>query len=386
MRICVAYDCLYPYTVGGAERWYRALAERLAARGHDVTYLTRRQWPRDVRPEIPGVRVVGVGPRMTLYASGGRRRVLPPIVFGACALLHLLVRGRRYGAVHTASFPYFSLLAAAAARPLWRYRIVVDWFEAWTPAYWSEYLGPLGGRLGAAVQALCLRVPQTAFCFSRLHEARLRALPLNGELTRLNGLYADGGEAPSPAAADSVVVFAGRLIPEKRAGSILPAVKLARGTIPGLRAVIFGEGPERDRLVGLRDEEGLKGVVDIPGFVPEKRLQAALRGALCLILPSRREGYGLVVAEAASHATPSIVVRHPDSAATELVSEGENGVVAASASPTDLADAIVRIHEAGHALRESTSAWYARNADRLSIGRSVDAVEAAYSASARARS
>ena len=31
MRICVVYDCLYPYTVGGAERWYRALAERLAA-------------------------------------------------------------------------------------------------------------------------------------------------------------------------------------------------------------------------------------------------------------------------------------------------------------------------------------------------------------------
>ena len=33
VHICLVYDCLYPYTVGGAERWYRALAERLAARG-----------------------------------------------------------------------------------------------------------------------------------------------------------------------------------------------------------------------------------------------------------------------------------------------------------------------------------------------------------------
>jgi glycosyltransferase involved in cell wall biosynthesis len=127
-------------------------------------------------------------------------------------------------------------------------------------------------------------------------------------------------------------------------------------------------------------------VVDIPGFAPEQHLHAALRRALCLILPSRREGYGLVVVEAASHATPSIVVRHPDNAATELVSDGENGVVAASASPRDLVDAIVRIHEAGHAIRDSTRAWYVRNADRLSIDRSVDAVERAYAASARARS
>ena len=46
MRVCVVYDCLFPHTVGGAERWYRNLAERLAADGHDVTYLPLRQWPR----------------------------------------------------------------------------------------------------------------------------------------------------------------------------------------------------------------------------------------------------------------------------------------------------------------------------------------------------
>src|ERR1700729_3261337 len=44
MRICLVYDCLFPHTVGGAERWYRNLGERLAADAHDVTYLTLRQW------------------------------------------------------------------------------------------------------------------------------------------------------------------------------------------------------------------------------------------------------------------------------------------------------------------------------------------------------
>ena len=44
MRICVVYDCLYPYTVGGAERWCRNLSRQLAEEGHQVTYLTMRQW------------------------------------------------------------------------------------------------------------------------------------------------------------------------------------------------------------------------------------------------------------------------------------------------------------------------------------------------------
>ena len=49
LRICLVYDCLFPYTVGGAERWYRNLGERLAADGHEVSYLTLRQWDRGVR-------------------------------------------------------------------------------------------------------------------------------------------------------------------------------------------------------------------------------------------------------------------------------------------------------------------------------------------------
>ena len=155
MRICVIYDCLYPYTVGGGERWYRNLAERLAAEGHEVTYLTLRQWKRGRQVEIDGgVRVVTAGPRMALYTADGRRRILPPLVFGLGVFWHLLRHGRRYDVVDTCSFPYFSLLAAAALRPLMRFELVVDWFEVWSSAYWREYLGDAGGRIGGLVQRL----------------------------------------------------------------------------------------------------------------------------------------------------------------------------------------------------------------------------------------
>ncbi len=82
MHICLVYDLLYPYTIGGGERWYRSLAEALAGEGHRVTYLTLRHWPDGEVVEIPGVEVVPVGPRLEFYTAGGRRRIAPALRFG----------------------------------------------------------------------------------------------------------------------------------------------------------------------------------------------------------------------------------------------------------------------------------------------------------------
>ncbi len=377
MRICIVYDCLYPYTIGGAERWYRNLAERLAAAGHDVTVLTLRQWERRTEADVPGVRVVVAGPRMTLYARSGRRRILPPIVFGLGVFGHLLRHGRRYDVVHTASFPYFSLLAAAAARSRSGFRIVVDWHEVWSRTYWRDYLGPVAGWLGWQVQRLCLRVPQRAFCFSRLHERRLLELGLRGKLTRLEGQYA-GGLVPSPLAARPTAVFAGRHIPEKEVTALVPALAEARREIPDLRGEIYGDGPERAKVLHAIAGLGLDASVSAPGFVDADVLDQAVASALCLLLPSRREGYGLVVVEAAARGVPVVVVQGPDNAATELVEEGVNGALAPSAAPADLASAIVRIHRAGPALRESTAGWFRSNAERVSLEASLETVLKAY--------
>jgi glycosyltransferase involved in cell wall biosynthesis len=369
VRVCIVYDCLYPFTIGGAERWYRNLAERLALTGHEVTFLTRRQWPPGEDPAVPGVRVVAVSPRAELYAHG-RRRILPPLLFGLGVLGHLLRHQRRYDVVHTASFPYFSLLAAGSARRRGRFRLLVDWHEVWTREYWREYLGPLGGRIGWRIQRACLRVPQCAFCFSRLHETRLRELGLAGELTRLEGQYAGPPAPDEPSPARPVVVFAGRHIPEKRVPALVPA--LAR--LPDLRAEIYGDGPERVQVLEAISRNRLDDRVCAPGFVDEDVLERALASALCFVLPSEREGYGLVIVESAARGVPSIAVDGPDNAATELVDDGTNGAVAATAGADDLAAAIARVRDGGDELRTSTLEWFRRNAERLSLESSLQVV------------
>jgi glycosyltransferase involved in cell wall biosynthesis len=382
MRVCVVYDCLFPHTVGGAERWYRNLAERLAAAGHEVTYLTLCQWDEGEEPDLDGVEVVAVAPRMALYGADGNRRIAPPLAFGVGVLWHLLRRGRRYDVVHTASFPYFSLLAAGLVRRLGRYRLVVDWHEVWSASYWREYLGDRLGRVGELVQRLCVRVDQRAFCFSQLHAARLRALGLRGEPEVLRGEWAGSLERPDPAPAGDTVVFAGRLIPEKRAPAVVGAVVRAAERRPGLRGAIYGDGPERAAVAAEIERLGAAGLVSTHGFVAAQELDEALRHAVCMVLPSSREGYGMVVVEAASLGVPSIVAAAPDNAAVEHVEQGVNGFVAPSASADDLAAAIVAAAEGGDALRESTADWFAANARTLSIDSSLERVLAVYEAAA----
>ena len=224
MRIALVYDCLFPYTVGGAERWYRNLAERLAAGGS--------------RRHLPDSAPVGAGERTgNSRCRGGRRRPENAALFRWSAparasdrlrarrpCTHLLRRGRALRRRPHGSFPYFSLLAAAAVRRLRRFRLVVDWIEIWTPGYWGEYLGAVGGRW---VRGCRGSVPARSIgpspCQSFTRGDCRRGLPRRGDRPRwaLCG-HAEAAGAFRP---KQVVVFAGRHIPEKRVTRSRPGAR-----------------------------------------------------------------------------------------------------------------------------------------------------------------
>jgi glycosyltransferase involved in cell wall biosynthesis len=378
VHVCLIYDCLFPHTVGGAERWYRGLADDLVAAGHEVTYLTRTQW--DDEPATPGMRVVSVAPGGPLYGEDGNRRIGPPVRFGLGVFRHLLRHRRRYDAVHTCAFPYFSLLGARAALAGTPVRIGVDWFEVWSRDYWRSYLGPVLGLVGVLVQRLCVRLTPEAYVFSDLHARRLEQEGVPRPPIRLAGLFtgsaAEAAGAP-PGERAPVVVYAGRHIAEKRAELIPEAIAAARRRIPDLRATIFGDGPKRPDVLAEIERLGLQGVVDAPGFVSTEEVDAGIGSAAALVLPSLREGYGMVVIEANAAGTPAVVVAGEDNAAAELVEEGVNGTVAEDVD--GLSDAIVRAVQGGAALQRSTAAWYAEHAGELSASSSAARIRAALS-------
>jgi len=379
LRVCIVYDCLYPWSIGGAERWYRRLAERLKRDGHAVTYLTAMQWSATETPHVPGVQVIALGARGNRYDSK-RRRIGPVFRFALAVWWHLLRHGREYDVVHASALASVCALAIGSLARAKGFRVVLDWWEVWPWRYWRAYLGPVGGAAGLLAQRAVAMMPHTPFTYSCLHQHRLRKIRRGSHVPVLRGLLPVEAFSASPLRAEPSVVYLGRHIPEKQVTAIVPALALARQHLSDLRAVLFGEGPSRASTRRAVAAAGLARAIDLPGFVPEPVVREQLRHALCVVLLSRREGFGLVVAEAAVLGVPSVVLDHPDSAASELIVEGVNGVLCHSTDPNEIASAILRIHEAGFGLRLETQRWFAANAARLTIDGSLPTIVEAYRA------
>jgi glycosyltransferase involved in cell wall biosynthesis len=111
------------------------------------------------------------------------------------------------------------------------------------------------------------------------------------------------------------VLYAGRLSPEKGILELLAAAD------NGIKLTIAGDGPLRDRVPGAL------------GFVPHDRLGPLYERAAVVAVPSHREGFGVVCAEAMAHGRP--VVASAVGGLLDLVVDGETGLLVPIEQATD---------------------------------------------------
>jgi glycosyltransferase involved in cell wall biosynthesis len=107
--------------------------------------------------------------------------------------------------------------------------------------------------------------------------------------------------APAPAHPTNALLAVGRLAPEKGFDVLIEALTLTR-TRPALD--LIGDGPMAPALRARADAAGLP--VRFLGALPRSEYQAHLRSARALVVPSRREGLGLVAVEAILTGRPVI--------------------------------------------------------------------------------
>lgn len=387
MHVCIVCDCLFPWTKGGSERWYRVLADELIRTGHRVTYLTREQWGTDDVPDIPGVAVVAVSPGGELYDEKGSRQIHPALSFTRGVVAHLVRHRSEYDVVHVSQVPVMTVPAVRVCLAGSQVLMGVDWHEVWSLGYWRSYLGAAKGSIAWLVQLIAVWACPVAFPVSRLTSGKLRRMGFRGPVHVMPGLvYESSAIHPTLAAPERPhVVYVGRHIPDKRVTMVPSALAAARGSLPGLTASILGDGPVRREVEAEVVRLGLQDVVQVPGFVTQDEMDAVVRRSTCLLFPSSREGYGLVVVEAAARGTPSVVVAGEDNASAELVADGVNGVVTTSADPELMAAAVVRTHEAGEALRSSTARWFAEGVQTRSVQSSARMILGVYEDRTRRR-
>ena len=115
-------------------------------------------------------------------------------------------------------------------------------------------------------------------------------------------------------------------MPHKQIEDALNAVAELRPRIPGLHLDIVGGGWWRDRLVDHARLLGVSDAVTFHGHVDDVAKHEVLQRCWVHVLPSRKEGWGLAVTEAAQHGVPTIGYRY-SGGLTDSIVDGVTGLL-----------------------------------------------------------
>jgi glycosyltransferase involved in cell wall biosynthesis len=178
---------------------------------------------------------------------------------------------------------------------------------------------------------------------------RVHALPLGADLELFTPAAANPPAADSALPADPAVpaadgpgdrdeadgfrfVFCGATIRRKGFDLLLAAFDRVAAELPAARLRVVG--PRGDAAGLLAGRDGAR--VTATGPVGQPELAAELRSADCLVLPSRNDSYGMVVAEALACGLPVLVSDMVGAA--ELVTPGRNGWIVPAGDAAALAE------------------------------------------------
>ncbi|QDV39027.1 glycosyltransferase [Tautonia plasticadhaerens] len=180
-----------------------------------------------------------------------------------------------------------------------------------------------------------------------------------------------------------LLLFAGRLYPQKRVLDLLKALDILQHVRPNLRTLIAGDGPLRTELERFADAVELlehRRVLflghrdDVPGL---------LAAADALVLPSEFEGLPNVVLEAMRFRKPVVATAAPGT--TELVVDDQTGLLVPVGDSTALARALLRVVDDPDLRRRLGDAGRSRVEREFRADAMVDRFASLYERLARAR-
>jgi glycosyltransferase involved in cell wall biosynthesis len=361
-----------PERIAGTAINTQFVAEELAARDFRVTVVvnTRQHAPaREVEGPLEVVRLRPLGMPMTRMAQrvallvGIARRRRPDVMYGTALSSGFLAlaTGRCLGIPAVTNVAGYDLYASSP----WARHTYIRWALAG-----SEGLTAHTADLAARAFALSGRRPEIVTPGLKLRPAH----QIDRRAARALLALPD---------ANRIVLYAGRLSPEKGVGWLLRAFPQVIASCPDAHLVLVGDGPQRNELMALARTLGLEGAIFFAGLQEHETVIRYMRAADLFVLPSLQEPFGIVLLEAMSCGLP--VVASNVMGIPSIVEDPANGYLVPPRDAAALADRIIRFLQAppaeGAALAERNIA----KAARYSIPRIVDRLLAVWDGAAAAR-
>ncbi len=303
---------------GGSEAYLQRIGAQLAASGVAVTLRTARYPGAPRRGTIDGVQISRGGGAYSVYIWAGLAMVAARLGLGP------LRRARPDVVIDTQNgIPFLARLAYGR-----RAVVLVHHChrEQWPVA------GRWTGRFGWFVES------KLSPWLHRRNQYVTVSLPSMRDLAELgvdqrsiavvrNGLDdAPPASLTAPRSAVPRVAVLSRLVPHKQIEDALDAVAALRPRIPGLHLDVVGDGWWRRRLVDHAAALGISEAVTFHGHVDDITKHQVVQRAWVHVLPSRKEGWGLAVLEAAQHAVPTVGYRS-SGGLTDSIVDGVTGIL-----------------------------------------------------------
>jgi glycosyltransferase involved in cell wall biosynthesis len=286
--------------------------------------------------------------------KAGRYMVFPRAVLSEMTTKH----GERDGLVEIWNgMPWFS--------PVWARGPRVTWLHHVHASMWGMTLPPRLAALGDTIESRIAPPLYRRSAIVTLSESSKRelvdALRFRSDRVSVVPPGIDARFSPGGARdATPLVVAVGRLVPVKRFDLLVDALVELRTRHPSLRAVIVGEGYEREALERRVREASAEAWIELPGRLADGEVVALYRRAWVLAATSAHEGWGMTITEAGACATPAVATRIAGHA--DAVVDGVTGVLVDS--PAELVGALHRLL-ADPALRQRLGAAARERAARF---------------------
>jgi glycosyltransferase involved in cell wall biosynthesis len=140
---------------------------------------------------------------------------------------------------------------------------------------------------------------------------------------------------------ENQIIFVGRLAPHKHVDHLITVLGNIRKTVPSVKLVIVGKGEEKENLVNLVNQNDLEDIITFKQDLSDEELIKKIKESEMLVLPSTREGFGMVLAEANCCYRP--VVTYASGGTVEVVEDEYNGYLIESENVAELENKIIKL-------------------------------------------
>ena len=326
MKIALVYDAIYPYIKGGGEKRFYEIGIRLAKKGHQVHLYGMKFWEGANVIKKDEIYLHGICKAKKFYTKKGKRSVLQAIYFGFNSLK---IIKEDFDVIDCCGFPYFSLFSCKLISLLKRKVLYSTWHEVWGLKYWREYIGAFS-IFSYFIEKLSVLMPNIIISVSQSTARRIKdELGFKKKIYIIeNGVDFNKIKKINAAQEKFDVIYVGRLIDFKHIDILIKAIKNLRKQIPTVKCLIIGDGPERENLKALVKKLRLEKNIEFLGFLDNyDDVCALIKSSKVFVLPSTREGFGMIAIEANACGIPVITTDHKDNAAADLIEEGKNGFI-----------------------------------------------------------